>query len=263
MPKMQVGSVELYYELHGSGDPVVLIGGLAGDCRAWKPQIEVLSKDYRILAFDNRGTGQSSAPEEPYTTRDFADDTIGLMNALDLPAAHVIGRSMGGAVAQEMAINYPDRVRSMLVTASFGKMDRYGARLLLNIMEVTKTQGYEAAARHQSVMLYPLAYFNEHPEEMDAFEKVLADPNRALHGYVNSTLACVEHDSLDRLGQVKCPTLVLAGELDLVCSIECAREIARGIPGAELKIYKDAGHFFLVQCFQECLSDIQSFLAKH
>ncbi len=263
MPKLQVGEVELYYELHGSGTPVVLIGGLAGDSRAWKPQIEVLSKDYQILAFDNRGTGRSGAPEDPYTTRSFADDTIGLMNALDLPAAHVIGRSMGGAIAQEMAINYPDRVRSMIITASFGKMDRYGARLLLNVMEVTKAQGYEEAAKHQSVMLFPPSYFNAHKDEMDALEKALANPDRPLHGYANSTYACVEHDTLDRLGQVRCPTLVLAGELDIVCSAECAREIAERISGAELKIYKGSGHFFLVQDFDESLADIQNFLAKH
>ena len=263
MPKTQTGEVELYYELHGSGPPVVLIGGLAGDCRAWTRQIEVLSKEYQVLAFDNRGTGQSSAPESPYTTRDFAEDTIGLMNALDIGPAHVIGRSMGGAIAQEMAINHPDSVRSLIITASFGKMDRYGARLLLNTMEVAKAQGYAEAARHQSMMFFPPSYFNAHPDQMDALEKALANPDRPLHGYVNSTYACTEHDALDRLGQIQCPTLVLAGEVDYVCSVDCAREIAERVPGAELKVYAGASHFFLVQCYDEVMADIQRFLADN
>lgn len=263
MPKMQVGDVELYYELHGEGTPVVLIGGLAGDARAWTKQIEVLSKNYQVLAFDNRGTGRSSAPEVPYTSRLFADDTIGLMDALDLPAAHVIGRSMGGAIVQEMAINYPDRMRSMLITASFGKLDRYGARILNNIKDVVINQGYEAAAGHQSLFFFPPNYFNENKEEMDAIESLLADPNRPLHGYVNSSLACTEHDALDRLGQVKCPTLVMAGSEDILCSAECAREVVKRIPGAELKIYEGASHFFLIQCYEESMKDIEDFLAKH
>ena len=108
MPKIEVGDVELYYEIHGEGPPVVLIHGLAGDCSAWAPQIKVLENDYRVIALDNRGAGRSSSPDYPYTTRHFADDTVGLMDALEIAEpAHVIGRSMGGAIAQEMAINYP------------------------------------------------------------------------------------------------------------------------------------------------------------
>ena len=154
MAKIEVGDVELYYEIHGEGVPVVLIHGLAGDCSAWAPQIKVLEKSYKVVALDNRGAGRSSAPDYPYTSRHFADDTIGLMDALDISEpAHVIGRSMGGAIAQEMAINYPERVRSMLITASFGKLDRYGHRILYNLNEVVKAQGYMAASRHRSISM--------------------------------------------------------------------------------------------------------------
>ncbi len=263
MPKMRVGELELHYELHGEGAPVVLIGGLAGDARAWTRQIEALSKNYRVLAFDNRGTGRSGCPDVPYSTRLFAEDTVGLMDALELPAAHVIGRSMGGAIAQEMAIRFPDRVRSLLITASFGKLDRYGHRILSNIQEVVQAQGYEAAARHQSLFFFPPAYFNSRKEEMDAIEGVLADPARPVHAYVNSSVACLEHDALDRLGQVRCPTLVLAGAEDVLCSAGCARELAGRIPGAELKVYEGASHFFLIQFYEESMADIEAFLAAH
>lgn len=265
MAKIEVGDVELYYEIHGGdGPPVVLIHGLAGDCSAWAPQIKVLETDYKILALDNRGAGRSSAPDYPYTTRHFADDTIGLMNALEITEpAHVIGRSMGGAIAQEMAINYPERVRSLLITASFGKLDRYGYQCLYNVNEVVQAQGYAAAAKHQSLLFFPPAYFNENQKQLDAVEEALGNTDRPIHGYSNSTHACLKHDALDRLAQIKCPTLVLAGEEDNLCSAEVAKQIANRVPGCEIKIYEDASHFFMIQCYAESMADIKGFLDKN
>ncbi len=264
MAKIEVGDVELYYEIHGEGVPVVLIHGLAGDCSAWAPQIKVLEKSYKVVALDNRGAGRSSAPDYPYTSRHFADDTIGLMDALDISEpAHVIGRSMGGAIAQEMAINYPERVRSMLITASFGKLDRYGHRILYNLNEVVKVQGYEAASRHQSLFFFPPLYFNENQEQLDTFEEVLGNTDRPIHGYTNSTHACLAHDALGRLDQVKCPTLVLAGGEDVLCSVGAAKEIAERVPGCEIKIYEGASHFFMIQCYEESMADIKGFLDRN
>ena len=261
MPKTQIGDVELYYEEHGDGTPVILLHGLAGDCSAWNPQIKVLKKDYRVIPLDNRGAGRSSAPDYPYTTRLFADDTIGLMDALGITEpAHVIGRSMGGAIAQEMAINYPNRIRSMLITASFGKLDRYGHRILHNINEVVKEQGYMAAAKWQALFFYPPLYFNEHEEQMDKFEESVGITDRPVHGYTNSTNACLTHDSLDRLNQVACPTLVLTGGEDVLCAVGPAKQIAERVPGCKLKIYAGASHFFMTQCYEEAMIDIKNFL---
>ena len=264
MPTQTVGDVELYYELHGAGQPVVLIHGLAGNCNAWKAQIEVLSKDYRVLALDNRGAGRSSAPDYPYTTRHFADDTIGLMDAVGITEpAHVVGRSMGGAIAQEITLAYPDRVRSLVITASFGKLDRYGYQILHNINEVVKAQGFAAAARHQSLFFFPPAYFNKHPEQLDAFEETLTDAAGPVSGYSNATHACLTHDSLDRLHRVKCPALVMTGGKDVLCAADCSRAIAERIPDCRLRVYDEASHFFLVQCYEESMADLKNFIDKH
>jgi pimeloyl-ACP methyl ester carboxylesterase len=264
MATATVGDVELYYEDQGRGTPVVLIHGLAGDCRAWGAQIERLQEHYRVIAFDNRGAGRSSAPDYPYTTRHFADDTVGLLDDLGITEpAHLIGRSMGGAIAQEIALAYPDRVRSMIITASFGKLDRYGHQILESINEVVKAQGYAVAAKIQSLFFFPPAYFNTHKEQMDGFEAVLADTDRPIHGYVNSTHACLTHDALDRLHLVVCPTIVLAGGQDVLCAASASEEIAQRIPGCRLKIYEEASHFFLIQCFEESMRDIEEFLAEH
>ena len=264
MPTQPVGDVELYYELHGAGQPVVLIHGLAGDCNAWNAQIEVLSKDYRVLAFDNRGAGRSSAPDYPYTTKHFADDTIALMDAVGISEpAHVVGRSMGGAIAQEITLAYPDRVRSLIITASFGKLDRYGYQILYNINEVVKAQGFAAAARHQSLFFFPPPYFNENQEQLDAFEERLTEAAGPVRGYSNATHACLTHDSLDRLHQVKCPTLVMAGGQDVLCAADASRAIAERVPNCKLRVYEQASHFFLIQCYEEAMADLKNFIDKH
>ena len=264
MPTQTVGDVELYYELHGEGQPIVLLHGLAGDCSAWKAQIEVLSKDYRILALDNRGAGRSSAPDYPYTTRHFADDTIALMDAVGISEpAHVVGRSMGGAIAQEITLAYPDRVRSLVITASFGKLDRYGYRILHNINEVVKAQGFAAAARHQALFFFPPPYFNENKEQLDAVEEMLANATGPVHGYSHGTHACLTHDSLDRLHQVKCPTLVMTGGRDVLCAADASRAIAERIPNCRLRVYEPASHFFLIQCYEESMADLKNFIDEH
>ena len=264
MTMANVGDVDLYFEEYGNGSPVVLIHGLAGDCSAWQAQIERLEKRYRVIAFDNRGAGRSSAPDYPYTTRHFADDTIGLLDELGISEpAHIIGRSMGGAIAQEMALAYPARVRSMIITASFGKLDPYGFQILDSINEVVKMQGYGPAAKIQSLFFFPPAYFNEHQQQMKVFETALAETDRPIHGYTNSTHACLTHDSIDRLPLVKCPTLVLAGGQDVLCSVGASKQLADRIPGCELKIYAEASHFFLIQCFEESMQDIENFLGHN
>src|SRR5271168_1691355 len=134
MPTVRVNDIEMHYEIHGKGTPLVHSGGLAGDARAWTRQIEHLARHYQVLAFDNRGTGRTSCPDMPYSTRLFATDTVGLMDAIGIKRAHICGISMGGCIVQEVAINHPDRVISLIINCSFAKFDRYGARITENIM---------------------------------------------------------------------------------------------------------------------------------
>ena len=135
MPKVRVNDIEMYYEIHGKGTPLVHIGGLAGDARTWMRQIEHLAQHFQVLCFDNRGTGRTDFPDRPYSTKLFADDTVGLMDEVGIERAHIYGISMGGGIVQEIAINHPDRTLSLVINCSFAKMDRYGARVTKNIMK--------------------------------------------------------------------------------------------------------------------------------
>ena len=125
-----VGRYQLRYLDIGSGPAVVLIHGLAGDHTAWREQVALLKERHRVVAFDNRGAGASTQVDEPVSTRDLANDTLALMTHLGIERAHVVGRSMGGAVAQHMALEAPDRVASLVLCASFACLDPLGRRVL-------------------------------------------------------------------------------------------------------------------------------------
>ncbi len=149
MASVRVGDNELFYVEQGSGFPVVLIHGLAGDHTAWTPQLQRLAIRHRVIAFDNRGAGRSTQRDEPVTTEELARDTLDLMDQLEVERAHVIGRSMGGAIAQHMVLLEPERVETLVLCASFARLDPVGARVLMNMREVLEWTGsWEDHARH-------------------------------------------------------------------------------------------------------------------
>ncbi|TET86915.1 MAG: alpha/beta fold hydrolase, partial [Desulfobacteraceae bacterium] len=115
MPKIKVQDIDLYYEIHGEGYPMVLIRGLGSNADHWYTQTPVFSSRYRVVSFDNRGIGRSDKPNEPYTISMMADDTVGLMDALGILRAHILSLSMGGMIAQEIALKYPEKVESLVL----------------------------------------------------------------------------------------------------------------------------------------------------
>src|SRR5215468_1539539 len=114
MPTVRVNDIDLYYQVAGAGETLVLIAGFACDHTIWELMLPALTPHYRVVTFDNRGAGQTSAPHAPYSVRQMADDTAGLLDGLGRGPVHVAGHSMGGMIAQELALNYPDRVRSLM-----------------------------------------------------------------------------------------------------------------------------------------------------
>jgi 3-oxoadipate enol-lactonase len=152
---------------------------------------------------------------------------------------------------QEIAINHPDRVLSLVINCSFAKMDRYGARVTENIMNVYKAQGPAEAAKHMTLFCYTLPYFNTHKDEIDAKERSIGDAQRPAHAFIHSTRACIGHDARDRLGQIKVPTLINCGSEDTWCSVD-----------AKMKLYPNSSHFFLNEHFDQAMADILAFLGS-
>ncbi len=119
MPKVKVGDINMYYEVHGKGEPLVMIMGAGGNIEWMRQAIPVYSREYRLVLFDNRGAGRTDAPDIPYTIAMMADDLAGLLDAIGIDSAHIQGGSMGGMIAQEFVLRYPERVRSLILACTY------------------------------------------------------------------------------------------------------------------------------------------------
>lgn len=240
------------YRLHcldvGSGPAVVLIHGLAGDHTAWRSQIELLRPHFRVIAFDNRGAGRSTQVDEPVSTQDLAADTLGLMDHLGVSQAHVVGRSMGGAVAQHMALMAPGRIASLALCASFARLDPLGRRVLSNMREALEWRmNWADHARHSVQNFVSAAFFNEKPEQVAAIERLIGGETRLPACYIRQNEACQAHDTLPDLGRIGQRTLVMGGDSDPICSLTATKWLASGLPDARSEIFAGASHFFLIE----------------
>ena len=250
MPTVRANDIEIYYEECGSGEPLLLIMGWGGNTATWKPQIPGLAEQHRLIVFDNRGIGRTSAPEGPYTIGEMAADTVGLMDALELPWAHVFGISMGGMVAQELALRHPDRVGALVLgCTSAGGSGAAGADQL---------QSDIAAFRDATTGRRPdLEWFSEFLKHLWTEEALLkADthlqdfvfslirfPPRG-HGLRSQADAVANHDSHDRLHQIGHAALVITGTDDTLIDPENSAILAELIPDAELRYFDDLKHAF-------------------
>jgi len=249
MPTVRVNDVELYYQDVGDGEPLLLIMGFGGDITAWAFQIPDFAARYRVIAFDNRGVGQSDAPDHPYTTRMMAGDALGLMDALGVDRAHVLGVSMGGMIAQELALARPDRVSSLHLACTFAHPDRYMLALNAAWREMRLGLGREWTLRTLGLWLFSPTTYAERPEFIEALlQNSLENPYpQSLAGFLRQGEAVAAHDALDRLPAIRCPTLVTVAEDDILVPPRFAREIVAQIPGAELKLVPGAGHAYFLE----------------
>lgn len=239
----------MFYQDVGEGDPVLLIMGFGGDHLAWAMQMADFAARYRVIAFDNRGVGQSDAPDAPYTTRMMADDALGLMDALGVDSAHVLGVSMGGMIAQELVLARPDRVRSLHLACTFGRPDPYMLALNSAWREMRIGLGRESTLRTLGLWLFSPTTYAERPELIEALlQNSLANPfPQSLIGFLRQGEAVAAHDALERLGAIRCPTLVSVAEDDILVPPRFAREIVARIPGAELRTIPAAGHGYFLE----------------
>lgn len=257
-----VGRYQLRYLDTGTGPAVVLIHGLAGDHTAWLAQIEALSRNYRVIAFDNRGAGGSTQIDEPVSTQDLAQDTLGLMAHCGIERAHVVGRSMGGAVAQHMALLAPQRVISLALCASFARLDPLGRRVLLNMREALEWRmDWSDHARHSVQNFVSAGFFNRYPERVAAIEKLIGGETRLPACYSRQNEACQLHDTVPQLHLIRQPTLVMAGDSDPICSLMATQALSQGLPNVRTEIFSQASHFFLLEQPEKFMGLLTGWLA--
>jgi 3-oxoadipate enol-lactonase len=246
MPKVKVNGINVNYIEAGSGDPLLLIMGFGGDHLAWGFQTPVFAQKYRVIAFDNRGVGQSDAPDVPYTTRMMADDAVGLLDHLKIERAHVLGVSMGGMIAQEVALNHPQRVRSLQLHCTMARPDRYMHTLIEGWRTVRRKSTVEEWLRVLAMWLFSPKTFSERPEFVETIIQTgIANPYPfTLTGFLRQGDAVRSHDTLARLAKLVPPALVSVADDDILVPPRFSRALAAAIPGATLKTIDGAGHCY-------------------
>lgn len=270
MPFSNKTEISIYYEVHGKqGTPLLLVHGLGASKLKWPSGfIQQLAVNHQVIIFDNRGTGQSDKPQTSYTFEQFVGDALGVLDDAGFGKAYVMGVSMGGAVAQHLALQQPERVYGLiLLGASFGGMDHSKAvRPKPETLEIL-AQASSGDEAQDTRNLWPIMYSTNFLKEQEsALEEGLAKyfsyNYPATPGYARQLQFQMmsTHDTYDKLGDISCPTLVMTGEEDLIVPSRNAQIMAKCIPNAQIIKYSDTGHLAYVQKPEQVAKDIADFI---
>ncbi|MBS7249934.1 MAG: alpha/beta fold hydrolase [Candidatus Freyarchaeota archaeon] len=233
---------QMYYEDVGKGVPVVFIHGLGGDSKDWKLVIPELSKEIRCIAVDLRGHGQSDKPNEPYTQSLFARDVISLLNYLGIKRAYFCGASMGGYVAQKVALTYPQRVRGLILVGASPHIPEQTVKVSGKWAETLLTKGLEAFIEVQVKDVFHPAFARHHKEIIDIFRESKRVPPSEVSGLINKGMQIEPIDFRKRLREIKAPTLIIHGHDDQIVPVEYAELMHKQIPNSQLAALPLCGH---------------------
>jgi pimeloyl-ACP methyl ester carboxylesterase len=268
MPLASARGIKLYYESHGdaAGPPLVLIMGMAGSCRGWHAlQVPELSTQHRTVIYDHRGVGESEDPGGPFSTADLADDLSGLLDALEIERAHVLGIFLGGMVAQEFALRHPSRLARLVLVGCYARPDAK-RRLLIEKWREMAREGASAGVFVRERLLWTLQ--DETLEQGDLVEAM----SRSVPGesalpigrdvLIRQCDACLAHDTADRLRLIYQPTLILCGRNDQLTPPRLHREMADEIPHARLVTLSYGAHLILAESAERFNRTVLHFLAE-
>jgi len=266
MPEVKVGDINMYYEIHGKGEPLVFINGRNMCADLLYRHIPVFAKDYRVVVFDNRGVGKSDAPDVPYSLEMMANDLKGLLKAISIDKAHLAGYSMGARIAEEMALSYPEMVKSLLLVCPI----TWSADipwLPAQIPDDEKKQ-WEALSREEQVWGFIRGVVSEEfiENNRDLTEKmarIILEGQGPQHAQKWHAHASETYDNYKRLPQIKAPTLILAGREDRTVPLDNINILKERLPKAELVVMDKMGHFMIWEGFEESNRIMLDFLRRH
>ena len=263
MPKVDIGDAEIHYEEAGSGDPIMFVPGLGGGGAVWTNQIPAFSDSYRTIVHDHRGCGQSSYSKIDYSVDQMAADAIRLMDGLGIERAHWVGHSTGGAMGQIVAQDYPDRLASLVLSATWPGLDSYFNRAFAARKGVLSRDGTADYARHSILTLLPPWYITRNADKIDALEGYLAGADQPVEIMESRIDAICAFDRRDRMGDIKAPSLVIVAEDDMVTPRYLSDELAENVPGAEKVIIPTGGHFVIHVEVDDYNCAVRDFIDRH
>ena len=258
MPVTKVNGININYSVEGSGEPLVMIIGLGGDQSGWKHQLSVFNKHYKVITFDNRGIGMSDKPKGSYSPAIMAEDTIQLMDFLKIEKANILGISMGGLIAQEIAINYPERIIRLILGCTWSCQDYEANGVTPNMLAATELPPRQGFSRLLDASVNK--FFNRFVDlPLLKFQlRRIKEPE--IIGLVGQSDGIKVHESLDRLPLIKAPALVLTGTKDRVVKPGSSETLSRNIPGAKLVKIKNGSHLVCMEMSKAFNKEVLEFL---
>jgi len=247
------------HQWQGSGSPLLLIAGLGARGTSWHPFLEHATRSHRILTFDNRGAGTGPAFEGPATIRELARDVLDLLDDLGIDRIPVMGRSMGGMIAQELALLAPERVSRLVLVSTTGRCDPH-LRELFKLWAELAESGAPPELRHRSTLLWCLSPATVQAPEIQSYLSARIRSDRP-HDYAVQSRACASHDALDRLRGLRIPTLVVCGENDRFMPTPHSRALAAAIPRSRLRCIPGVGHLAYLEAPDRFAAEVLEFLA--
>jgi pimeloyl-ACP methyl ester carboxylesterase len=253
MPKARANGINISYKVQGRGEPLILIMGLGGECGDWVLQARAFKKYYRVITFDNRGVGNSDKPGESYTVRTMADDAVGLMGYLGIDKAHILGVSMGGMIAQEIAINHPERVRKLILVSTTAGRDEKGGHSPELLRAMGLKEGFSDEDIVSADMGKVMTSLNAHAFGSRTVKSVAVPfcwmrmKLFGIKGLKGQFEAAMTHSTLDRLHLIKAPTLVMAGTEDRIVPSSSSDMLASRIANARLVKIKGGSHTLVAE----------------
>jgi 3-oxoadipate enol-lactonase len=233
VPVQRARDIDMYYEVHGAGAPLVLIGGLGNDLSEWEWMVEWCARTHRVLAFDNRGAGRTDKPDEPYSIEMMAGDTDALMDALGISGATVLGVSMGGRIAMELTLEHPQRVASLILVSTSAVAHPEVGLTRMDLLSV----------------LAGLVFRGKYPQPRYAQSR----QRQASRAY----------DCTDRLDEIRVPATIMHGRRDRICPLREAEQLRRGITGSQLVTFRGGHASFMLRERRWFLDSLTTALASH
>ncbi len=244
MPKVQLKDVGIYYEIYGKGAPVILIGGLGSDIASWGGVVKVFSTYFQVIVFDNRGCGRSDIGHNTYTINTMAEDAVNLMGYLEIRRAHIIGHSMGGCIALELAINHPERLDKLVLSNTTPVFSERNNALFEEMYNQLFKEGpSEDWFRKWTLWLFsPETLKNAKFIETFIRESVKYPYLQTAEGFKSQIDAIKQFDVRDKLNLIKAKALILEGKDDVLITPEEAETLAKGISGSIFRLLDGVAH---------------------
>jgi len=260
MPCARVNDVDLYYELVGKGPHLVMVNGLGATTRACAPLAHQFQHRYTTLIYDHRGVGMSSNPDVAYSLGMHAADLAGLLDELRIERASVLGMSMGGIVAQQFVLDYPDRVNKLVLVTTAGHITTYMRRIGLLFRTLITHLPPEEFARTLTTLSFTAAFVEKAPDTVAEVERLLVPDPGDIAGITSQVSMLAGGDFSQRLGRINVPVLVIAGARDILTPVEYSRMLVAAIPDARLAVMEESAHHPLVEQSGECARTVIDFL---